>query len=193
MFRETYFRTFIMFHNLTYVHRKAEEFYSLCAQNANFKNASVDAVDDEFIEFWLMFLTSEAHYYLNRGNFDKAHEYFTKAYDISLKRKGIMTEQTVKLLQQLGSVCYQKGELETAIVYLKRAIELGKHLPGMVDLSNAYISLGNIYLKQGLIKDAEILCKQGYKNAVRHKYEQGINESSSCIKELEEIMSVPAE
>lgn len=103
-----------------------------------------------------------------------------------------MTEQTVTLLQELGSVCFQKGDLETAVTYLKKATELGKHLPGMVELSNTYVSLGNIYLKQGLIKDAEVLCTQGYKNAVRHKYEQGIKESNACLKELQEAMLFPS-
>jgi len=121
--------------------------------------------------------------------FEKACKYFTKAYETCLQTKGEMNEQTVILLQQLGSVCYQKGDLEKAIAYLRKATDLGKHFPGLVELSNAYVSLGNILLKQGLVEEAKSLCNQGLKNALRHKYEQGIKESNACLEEVAEATS----
>ncbi len=133
-------------------------------------------------------LASQAHYFLHRGNFEKAELYFKEAYDTCVRVKGEISEHSVTLLYQLGAVCFQKGDLEIAVHYLKKAVEIGKHLPGMITLSNIYVTLGNIYLKQGLIKDAEVLCGQAYKNAVRHKYEKGIEEANACLKELTEAV-----
>lgn len=145
--------------------------------------------DAEAVELWIMILTSKAYYYLNKDNYEEAFRYLKNAYETCLQAKGEISEQTVSLLQQLGAVCFQKGDLEQAVEYLKKATDLGKHLPGMVELSNAYITLGNIYLRQGLIKDAEAVCTEGYKNAVRHNYEQGIKEADSCLNELKEAKS----
>lgn len=149
---------------------------------------AVKKKDLETIEFWLMFLSSEAHYYLMRGVFDKAQKYFKRAYEISLETKGEISEHTVTFLQQLGAVAFQNGDLEIAVEYLKQAADSGKHLPGMVNLSNVYVSLGNIYLKQGLLKDAEVMCNQAVKNAKRHKYTKGIDDASACLKEVQEAI-----
>lgn len=170
--------------------RKAEQYYNACADKLKFKiDEAVQIKNENLIELWLMFLASEAHYYLHRENYEKAQKYFKKAYEVSLNTKGEISEHTVTFLHQLGAVCFQKGDVEIAVEYLKKASELGQHLPGMVQLSNVYITLGNIYLKQGFIVEAERLCTQGYKNAVRHNYEKGIEESNACLKELREAVS----
>jgi len=167
--------------------RKAEEHYKLCAKNI--KSVLKSRADAEIVEFWLQFLTSRAHYHLHRGTYEKSFKYFNKAYETSLQKKGEMSEQTVTLLQQLGSVCFQKGDLEKAVIYLNKAIELGRHLPGFVQLSDAYVSLGNILLKQGLIQEAKWYCNQGLKNAIRHGYDEGITGSNSCLEEVQEATS----
>lgn len=146
--------------------------------------------DDEVIELWVLSLTSKAHFFLNRGNFEKAYKYFKKAHEACVHIQGELNEQAVTLLQQLGAVCFQKGDLESAVEYLKKATELGKHLPGMIELSNVYVTLGNIYLRQGFFKDAEGLCNQGYKNALRHNYEDGVKEANACLEELKRATSL---
>lgn len=145
--------------------------------------------DDEVIALWIMSLTSRAHFSVNRGNFEKAYKYFKKAYDACVLIHGELSEYAVTLLQQMGVVCYQKGNLELAVEYLKKATELGKHLPGMERLSNSHITLGNIYIQQGFFKDASALCTEGYKNAMRHNYEQGVKEANACLDELKRSTS----
>ncbi|XKL66584.1 hypothetical protein PGB90_010004 [Kerria lacca] len=169
---------------------KAEQYYKECATNLKSKvNNSEEIKDEKIVELWLLFLSSEAHYYLHRENFEKAQKYFKQAYEFSLRTQGEVSEYTVTFLYQLGAVSFQKGELEIAVDYLEKASELGKHLPGMIELSNVFITLGNIYLKQGFTKKAEKLCTEGYKNATRHKYKKGIEESSACLKELKDAFS----
>lgn len=168
--------------------RKAEENYQKCADSLKHKiDHASKTKDEEITELWLLFLSSEAHYYLHRGNYEKSEKYFKQAYDLCVQNEGEISERTVTFLQQLGSVCYEKGDLEEAVNYLKKASELGKHLPSMVKLSDVYVTLGNIYLKQGLNKDAETMCDQAYKNAIRHKYEAGVKEANACLEELKSI------
>lgn len=169
---------------------KAHEYYKYCTKGL--KKKITDALrnrDDEVISLWIMSLTSRAHFSTNRGSFDKAYKYFKKAYDACLLIHGELSEHAVTLLQRMGVVCFQIGNLELAVEYLKKATELGKHLPGMEKLSNAHITLGNIYIKQGFLKDATAMCTEGYKNAVRHKYEQGIQEANACLEELKRATS----
>ena len=59
-----------------------------------------------------------------------------------------MHEQTVVLLNDLGTISFLKGDQEEAIKYLNRAIEIGRHLPNMEDFCSVYVNLGNIYLQK---------------------------------------------
>jgi tetratricopeptide repeat protein 19 len=57
-------------------------------------------------------------------------------------------EQTVVLLNDLGTISFLMGEQDQAIDYLSKAIEIGRHLPNMEDFSSVYVNLGNIYLQK---------------------------------------------
>lgn len=61
----------------------------------------------------------------SQSQYNNALEYFTKAYDISIKINGEENEQTVILLNNLASVCYILQKYDETIKYLSKAAEIG--------------------------------------------------------------------
>lgn len=63
---------------------------------------------------------------LSQSKNDQAFDYFLNAYKVSVKLNGNDHEQTVVLLNDLGTVSFLKGDNEAAVDYLTRAAEIGK-------------------------------------------------------------------
>lgn len=168
--------------------KKAEEGYKFCLKNLQGKvDASLE--DHDAVMLWAMALDWYARFLLSKDRLDDALGNFEKAYELSLKLHGEMHEQTVVLLNDLGTICYLKGDHDNALNYLTKAIEIGKHLPNMEDFSSVYVNLGNIYMQQKMFDEAKKYCKEGWQNANRHKNSEGIHEATLCLKELSKIMS----
>lgn len=134
-------------------------------------------------------LDAYARYLLNQGNTNKAFTNFQKSYDVCVKLNGEVFEMNVILLNDLGTLSYVQGRVEEALNFLNKAAKIGQHLPDMENFSSVHINLGNIYLKQGLLKEAEKHCTEGMKNAKRHNYSEGRKEASQCLDEIKSAMS----
>lgn len=129
-----------------------------------------------------------ARYLLNRGQTKKSFVHFQKAYEVCVQLNGEVFEMNVILLNDLGTLSYIQGHIEEALHYLNKAAKIGQHLPDMENFSSVYINLGNIYLKQGLLKEAEKHCVEGMKNAKRHRYDEGRKEAAHCLEEVKNAM-----
>lgn len=62
---------------------------------------------------------------LSQSKHSEAFNYFLQAYDICKKMNGEEHEQTVILLNDLGTVSYMQGEYDEAIKYLSAAARIG--------------------------------------------------------------------
>jgi len=129
-------------------------------------------------------LDAYARYLLNQGHTKKAFINFKKSYEICVKLNGEVFEMNVILLNDLGTLSYVQGHVDEALYFLNKATKIGQHLPDMETFSSVYINLGQIYLKQGLLKEAEQNCVEGLKNAKRHKYEEGKKEAAQCLDDI---------
>lgn len=105
-----------------------------------------------------------------------------------VKLNGEIFEMNVILLNDLGTVSYAQGQVNEALSYLNKAVKIGQHLPDLESFSSIYINLGNIYLEQGLLKEAEKNCVEGMKNAKRHHYNHGIKKAALCLEEIKNAM-----
>lgn len=62
---------------------------------------------------------------LSQSRYTEAFNYFIQAYDICKKMNGEEHEQTVVLLNDLGTISYIRGEYDEAIKYLSTAAKIG--------------------------------------------------------------------
>lgn len=125
---------------------------------------------------------------MNQGRTNEAFTNFKKSYEICVQLNGEIFEMNVILLNDLGTLSFVQGHVDEALHYLNKAAKIGQHLPDMENFSSIYINIGNIYLKQGLIKEAEKNCVEGMKNAKRHNYEEGKKEAAVCLEEVKNAM-----
>ncbi|KAK9510676.1 hypothetical protein O3M35_005412 [Rhynocoris fuscipes] len=171
---------------------KAEEGYKFCLKNLDHKVQSPGpgSANEDAVVLLAMTLDWYARFLLERDRLEEALNYFKKAYDLCISIYGEIHEQTVVLLNDLGTISFLKGNMEDAMDYLNKAVEIGRHLPNMEDLSSVYVNLGNMYLQKRMFDEAKKYCKEGWQNAKRHKNSDGLQEATLCLDELNKAMKV---
>lgn len=140
--------------------------------------------DEEVLMLWGMTLDWYARFLHGQNRLDEALSNYKQAYEMSVRLNGEVHEQTVILLNDLGTISFLKGDSDNAIYYMTKAVETGKHLPNMEDFSSVYVNLGNIYLQKEMYSAAVKSCEEGLKNAKRHKNAEGLKEANLCLEEL---------
>lgn len=161
--------------------------YKFCLKRLEDK-IKTDPENEDILGLYSISLDAYGRYLMNIGKPNNACNYFQKAYNTSVKVNGEIFEMNVILLNDLGTLNYVQGKLDDALSFFKKAEQIGKHLPDMENFSTVYINIGNIYLKQGLLKEAEKHCLEGLKNAKRHNYEEGKEEAKICLAEIKNAM-----
>ncbi|XP_022198074.2 tetratricopeptide repeat protein 19 homolog, mitochondrial isoform X2 [Nilaparvata lugens] len=164
---------------------KAEQGFKFCLECLQ---PLVDkSSDEDLLTLWAMSLDWYARFLQQQNRLDEALVHYKKAYAMCVKVNGEVHEESVVLLNDIGTISYLKGDKDEALAYMTKAIEVGKHLPNMEDFSSVYVNLGNIYLKKGLYEEAKKFCSEGYKNAKRHHNPEGLKEAEICLEEIKKI------
>lgn len=146
-----------------------------------------DPENENALGLYTLSLDAYARYLLKQGRTKEAFNNFKKSYEMCVKLNGEIFEMNVILLNDLGTLSYVQGHVDEALQFLNKAVKIGQHLPDMETFSSVYINLGSIYIKQGMLKEAEKHCVEGMKNAKRHHYEEGKKEATHCLKEIKSM------
>lgn len=84
--------------------------------------------DIDIITLWAMNLDWYAHLLLALSRYTEAMLFMEKAYILCVKLNGEIHEQSVVLLNDLGSISFMKGNFDDAIEYLNKAAEIGEKI-----------------------------------------------------------------
>lgn len=144
--------------------------------------------DEDVLMLWGMTMDWYARFLHEQNRLDEAFINYKKAYEMCVRLNGDVHEQTVVLLNDLGTISFLRGDNDNAILYMTKAVETGRHLPNMEDFSSVYVNLGNIYMQKEMYEEAHKHCKEGLKNAKRHKNEEGLREATSCLEDLKKFL-----
>jgi tetratricopeptide repeat protein 19 len=82
--------------------------------------------DNDILTLWSINVDWYAHMLLAVSRYTEAMKYMEKAYVACVKHNGEVHEQTIVLLNDLGSISFMKGNLDDALHYLNKAAEIGK-------------------------------------------------------------------
>ncbi|XP_050528453.1 tetratricopeptide repeat protein 19 homolog, mitochondrial [Daktulosphaira vitifoliae] len=167
--------------------KKCEIGYEHCMKHLEELNTK-DPNNEDILGLLSITFDSYARFLLSQGNTKKAYKYFKKSYKTCVKLNGETFEMNVILLNDLGTLSYALGNVKKAFKFFNKAVKIGQHLPDMESFSSVHINLGNIYLKQGLLNEAEKSCIEGMKNAKRHHYAEGIKEATICLQDVKKLM-----
>lgn len=114
-----------------YLFRKAEQGYKFCIENLQ-SHIKDDPKNKDAILLQGMTFDWYAQMLLSQSRYNEALKYFLQAYDICEKTNGKEHEQTVILLNGLGTVSYMRGEYDEAIKYLSTAARIGTFYYGII-------------------------------------------------------------
>ncbi|XP_011692252.1 PREDICTED: tetratricopeptide repeat protein 19 homolog, mitochondrial [Wasmannia auropunctata] len=169
--------------------KKAEQGYKFCMDNLK-SHVEKDPDNEDAVMLQGMTFDWYAQMLLSQSRHTEALNYFLQAYNICKKINGEEHEQTVILLNDLGTIYCMQGEYDEAIKYLSAAARIGENLPDMVDLGSIHVNLGNVYLKKGLYDEAKKSCQQGRKIAKSRDDSDSLLEAVECLKEVKRLMSL---
>lgn len=169
-----------------YFFRKAELGYKFCIDNLSNK---LQTEDEDTLALWGMTMDWYGKYLLTINKKNDALDCLKKAYDICVKVNGTEHEQTVVLLNDLGTVSSLTGDTDSAMHYFEKAKDIGKNLPEMKDLASIYINLGQLYLLREMYDESKTSCMKGLKLAQKNEDEVGIFEAKQCLNNIKELLN----
>ncbi|CAK9817033.1 Tetratricopeptide repeat protein 19 homolog, mitochondrial [Anthophora plagiata] len=191
---------------------KAETGYKFCLEHLQ-SYLTKDSENKDVLQLLGLNLEKYASMLFSQSRYTAAHKYFIQAYDICIKINGEENEQTVILLNDLGSVNYMLQNYDKAVEYLTKAAEignintyiyvylslstiskcfnkfLGKKFPDMIDLGFIHVNLGNTLIEKGLYEEAKINCSKGERLAKNENNEKSMTEAKKCLEKIRGLIS----
>ncbi|KAK6622763.1 hypothetical protein RUM43_008606 [Polyplax serrata] len=164
---------------------KAEQGFKFCIETLDNK---LNTDDQDTLALWGMSMDWYARFLLDRNKKQEALVCFRKAYEMCVKVNGVVHEQTVVLLNDLGTVASLIGDHESALNYLEKARDIGMSLPEMKDLPAIYINLGQLYLIREMYKESKLACQQGLKLAKQYGDDISVTEANECFNKISSVL-----
>ncbi|XP_070156385.1 tetratricopeptide repeat protein 19 homolog, mitochondrial isoform X1 [Polyergus mexicanus] len=168
--------------------KKAEQGYKFCMENLK-SQIEKDPENEDAVLLQGMTFDWYARMLLSQSRHAEAFNYFLQAYNICKNINGEEHEQTIVLLNDLGTVSYIQGEYDEAVRYLSAATKIGRNSPDMADLGLIYVNLGNVFLKKGLYAEAKMSCQQGRMIAKNRNDNDSLLKANECLKTVKQLLS----
>ncbi|XP_044015073.1 tetratricopeptide repeat protein 19 homolog, mitochondrial isoform X2 [Aphidius gifuensis] len=166
---------------------KAEDGYLFCLKHIQ-DHAKLTPDDEDILILWAMTLDWYAKMLLSQSRLSEALDYYLEAYQLCLKVNGKQHQQTVVLLNDLGTTYCLLGQHDQALDYLFEAIEIGKQIPDMQDLSSIYVNLGNVYLKKSMHNEAKQNCTKALTLSKKNNDDETKIQANYCLDEVNKLL-----
>lgn len=132
-----------------------------------------------------------AKYLLTINDFDGAGVMLKRALDISMKVLGPLHDQTLILLNDVGTTMAMNNEPGEGIAFLQRAVE-GAIESQSTELASFYVNLGLVNLNLRKFNEAKRYCEYSIeiatKNSEHHNSMEIIKLSRNCLGELKRLI-----
>lgn len=144
--------------------------------------------DQDTLALWGMSMDWYARFLLETNRKSEALTCFKKAYEMCVRVNGMEHEQTVILLNDLGTVSTLVGDNESALNYLEQAKKIGEKFPEMKDLPAIHVNLGLLYLLRQMYKESKLACQEGMKMAKSQEDEVAFLEAKLCLDKIKNAL-----
>lgn len=139
---------------------------------------------------------------MKQGKYNEAKNLFTEALDILAGVYGNLNEASVTILNNI-SVAYVNVSIAMLLVFTKlliilfqlekyseakdtllKALEIAKGLNDAAQEGVIQANLGLVYLREGLLKEAEKFCKLAWKLGKSQRNADAIEQAEYCLNEI---------
>ncbi|XP_008193607.2 tetratricopeptide repeat protein 19 homolog, mitochondrial [Tribolium castaneum] len=163
---------------------KADLGYKWCLEQIETqKNDSVDAqMLYGVIQDWY------SQFLLDVGDVKQALIHLREAYNACKRTKGRNSEQSMLLLNDLGTTSFRAGDIDNAQGYLKEAITVGREVEDKSHLGVIHANLGLILLEKGVAKEAEKYCKEAWKLGKKFENNESVEQANYCFDQIKLVL-----
>lgn len=134
-----------------------------------------------------------AKHLLAVNDFNGATDMLRKALEISTKVLGPLHDQTLILLNDVGTTLAMNNSPEEGMTFIKKAVE-GAIESQSKELASFYVNLGLVNLKLKNLNSAKRYCEYSielaYKHREHHNSQEVIMLSKSCLNEVQRLLEV---
>ncbi|KAL4100783.1 hypothetical protein QTP88_020814 [Uroleucon formosanum] len=186
--------------NMLYLHLKLSKIYEIqkdykicksgylyCMKKLE-KKIKIDPENKDVLGLYAKTLDVFGHYFMMQGEIQKAIIILQKAYNASVKLYGEVFRVNIFLLNDLGNLYCVQGKLSKGLPCFIKAEKILENFPDSKINSAIYVKLANIFLQQGMLKEAEKYCVKGINNAKILCYNRGKEEAEICLAAIKKAM-----
>lgn len=120
---------------------------------------------------------------IRNENYAAAKTMLDKAYNYSLKIKGLSPYQEMVILYTLSDLNLELGETDVALTKMQNAVMLGKGISS-IDLPRCYVKLARIYLTMGVYDQARASAEEAAKLARIFSKIDIVQEAKHVLEEI---------
>lgn len=168
-------------------HEKAELGFEFCIESME-KKIQSGIRDEDTVVLWGMSRDLFGQYLMSVGKHEKARDQFKQAYEVSLEINGETDEQTLVLLNSLGTISATMGDAKGAEKYFQDLIYKARKNKSE-NLAHFLVNNGLVNIQLKLYDVAKRSCNEASTLSKRQKDGDAYEQSQNCLKILKETMS----
>lgn len=125
---------------------------------------------------------------MKQGKYEEAKNLFKEALDILMGVYGTLNDASVTILNNISVAYVNLENYAEAKKTLLHALAVAKELKDDTQEGIIQANLGLVYLREGLLKEAENFCKLAWKTGKSHENADAIEQAEYCLNEIKSSM-----
>ncbi|SPP86213.1 tetratricopeptide repeat protein 19 homolog, mitochondrial isoform X1 [Drosophila guanche] len=121
---------------------------------------------------------------MKQGKYTEAKNLFKEAFDTLCEVYGAVNDASVTILNNISVAYVNLENYAEAKATLQQAMALAKELNDVSQEGVLMANLGLVYLREGLMEQAEKSCKLAWKMGQQHKNPDAIEQAEYCLNEI---------
>ncbi|KAH8324508.1 hypothetical protein KR074_008951 [Drosophila pseudoananassae] len=126
---------------------------------------------------------------MKQGNYAEARKLFKEAYDTLVDVYGTVNDASVTILNNISVAYVNLEKYAEARETLLLAMDLAKELKDVTQEGILQANLGLIYLREGLMKQAENACRLAWKMGKQHGNPDALEQAEYCLNEIKTTLN----
>jgi len=168
-------------------HEKAQQGFEFCIDTTE-KKLKSGIRDEDTLVLWGMSRDVYGQYLMSLGYHQKARDQFKQAYDISCEINGEMDEQSLVLLNSLGTISATMGDAKMAEQYFQELIQKARK-NNSEHLAHFLVNYGVVNIQLKMYDEAKRNCNEALQLAKKTRSDQAYEQSQNCLKVVKETIA----
>lgn len=168
-------------------YEKAQQGFEFCINTTESK-IKAGIRDEDTLVLWGMSCDGYGQYLMSHGHHQKARDQFKQAYDISCQVSGEMDDQSLVLLNSLGTISATMGDNKMSQEYFQEVIQKARKI-NSEHLPHFLVNYGLVSIQMKLYDVAKRNCNEALQLAKKTKNGEAYEQAQNCLKVISETVA----